>query len=123
MTMIPVETSLANASEEKLTTISKTADVVTLINIFVVEPENQQLLVDLLVEATEDVMCKLPGFISANIHKSLDGTKVTNYAQWRSVEDFRGIFKNPEALAHMPAIGKIAKSDPTLYQVCYTMNA
>lgn len=122
MTMVPIETSLANGSEEKLTTISKTADVVTLINVFVVEPENQQLLVDLLVEATEDTMCKLSGFVSANIHKSLDGTKVINYAQWRSVEDFRAIFKSPEALAHMPAIGKIAKSDPTLYQVCYTMN-
>jgi len=110
------------AHEEKLTQISKDAPIVTLVNIFAVEPENQQLLVDLLVEATEDVMCKLPGFISANIHKSLDGTRVTNYAQWRSVEDFRGIFQNPEALSHMPAIGKIAKSEPVLYEVCYTKN-
>lgn len=122
MTASPTETNVANIGEEKLTTISKTADVVTLINVFLVEPENQQLLVDLLIEATEDVMCKLPGFVSANIHKSLDGTHVTNYAQWRSIEDFRAIFKNPEALAHMPAIGKIAKSDPTLYEVCYTAN-
>lgn len=110
------------ANDEKLTTISKNANVVTLINVFTVEPENQQRLVDLLVEATDDVMCKLPGFIAANIHKSLDGTKVTNYAQWRSIEDFRAIFKNPEALAHMPAMSQIAKSDPTLYEVSYTNN-
>ena len=110
------------ANDEKLTTISKDANLVTLINVFVVEPENQQRLVDLLVEATEDVMCKLPGFICANIHKSLDGKRVTNYAQWKSIEDFRGIFKTPEALKHMPEIGKIAKSDPTLYEVCYTKN-
>ncbi len=110
------------ANEEKLTKISKDANLVTLVNVFAVEPENQQLLVDLLVEATEDVMCKLPGFISANIHKSLDGKWVTNYAQWRSVEDFKAIFKNPEALSHMPAIGKIAKSEPVLYQVAYTKN-
>ncbi|PPS43599.1 antibiotic biosynthesis monooxygenase [Chroococcidiopsis sp. TS-821] len=102
-----------------MTTISQDADLVTLINVFIVEPENQQLLVDLLVKATEEVMCKLPGFISANIHKSLDGKRVTNYAQWRSVEDFRGIFNNPEAVSHMPAIGKIAQSDPTLYEICY----
>jgi len=120
MTMSPTETSLT--SEEKVTTISKNADVVTLINVFVVEPENQQRLVDMLVEATEDAMCKMPGFINANIHKSLDGTRVTNYAQWRSIEDFRAIFNSPEARAHMPAIGKIAKSDPTLYEVCYTFN-
>lgn len=112
----------ASVNSEKVTTISKSADVVTLINVFVVEPENQQLLVDLLVEATEDAMCRQPGFICANIHKSLDGKRVTNYAQWRSLDDFRAIFKNPEALAHMPAIGKIAQSDPTLYEVCYTKN-
>lgn len=120
MTATPIETSFVN--EEKLTAISKNADVVTLINVFIVEPENQQLLIDLLVEATEEVMHKVPGFISANIHKSLDGTHVTNYAQWRSLEEFRAIFKNPDVLAHMPAIGKIAKSDPTLYEVCYTKN-
>ncbi len=110
-------------NDEKLTKISKDANLVTLINVFSVEPENQQLLVDLLVEATEEVMHKLPGFISANIHKSLDGKWVTNYAQWRSVEDFRGIFQNPDALSHMPAIGKIAKSEPVLYQVAYTKNS
>lgn len=112
----------ALTDNEKLTSISKNAELVTLINVFEVEPENQQLLVDLLVEATEDVMCKLPGFISANIHKSLDGKWVTNYAQWRSVEDFKALFKNPDALSHMPNIGKIAKSSPVLYEVCYTKN-
>ena len=33
-------------------------------------------------------MQHLPGFISASIHRSLDGTKVINYAQWRSQADF-----------------------------------
>jgi hypothetical protein len=61
------------ANSEKMTTISKTTNVVTLINIFTVEPENQQRLIDLWVDITEDVMCKLPGFIAANFHKSLDG--------------------------------------------------
>lgn len=112
----------AIANNEKVTTISQEADIVTLINVFEVEPENQQLLVDLLVKATEDTMHKLPGFISANIHKSKDGKWVTNYAQWKSVEDFKAIFQNPEALSHMPAIGKIAKSSPVLYEVCYTKN-
>ena len=60
------------------------------------------------IEATEDTMAKLPGFISANIYKSLDGEWVTNYAQWRSVEDFRAIFQNPQAREHMPKIRAIA---------------
>jgi hypothetical protein len=41
-------------------------------------------LVDVLVDATQTVMRKQPGFISANIHRSFDGTRVTNYAQGSS---------------------------------------
>ena len=39
-----------------MTIISKDSAVVTLINVFTVEPENQQKLVDMLVEATEKTM-------------------------------------------------------------------
>lgn len=114
----------AFTTENKLvTTIAQDQPLVTLINVFKVAPENQQRLVDLLVDATEEIMAKLPGFISANIHKSLDGTRVTNYAQWRSVEDFKAIFQTPEAVAHMPAISQIAESDPVLYEVTYMKQA
>jgi quinol monooxygenase YgiN len=78
-----------------MTTIAKGTRCVTLINVFVVDPQKQQRLMDLLVEATETTMRDLPGFISANIHKSLDGTRVANYAQWRSREDFQAMLQNP----------------------------
>jgi antibiotic biosynthesis monooxygenase (ABM) superfamily enzyme len=110
-------------STPQKTTISQNADLVTLVNVFKVKPNHQQQLVDMLIEATEEVMKDLPGFVSANIHKSLDGEWVTNYAQWKSVEDFRGIFKNPDALKHMPKIGEIAESSPVLYEVCYTKHS
>ena len=67
-----------------MVTIAKDKDVVTLINVFTVAPENQQRLVDVLVDATQTVMRKQPGFISAIIHRSFDGTTVTNYAQGSS---------------------------------------
>jgi len=63
-----------------MTTISKDNKVVTLIIIFTVEPKNQQRLVDMLVVATEETMRHMPGFVAANIHKSLDGERVANYA-------------------------------------------
>ncbi len=110
-------------SDRVVTTIAQDQELVTLINIFKVAPENQQRLVELLIEATEEVMYKLPGFISANIHKSLDGTRVTNYAQWRSIDDFKAIFRTPEATAHMPAITQIAESEPVLYEVSYMKQA
>jgi quinol monooxygenase YgiN len=92
-------------------------EVATLINVFTVAPENQQRLVDLLVEATEKVMRKVPGFVSASIHKSADGTRVANYAQWRSAEDFDAMLKNPQALDHMKPIRALATNDAHLYQV------
>ena len=58
----------SNQDSRTMTTISDTNNLATLVNIFYVEPENQQKLVDVLVKATETVMKHLPGFISANIH-------------------------------------------------------
>lgn len=103
--------------------ISENRDVVTLINVFTVAPEDQQRLVDLLIEATERIICDQPGYISANIHKSLDGTKVTNYAQWRSVEDFRRMLGNEEARVHMGRAEDLATVEPQLYEVTYTHEA
>ena len=103
-----------------MTQISQNNDVVTLINVFTVEPENQQRLLDLLVGATESVMNKLPGFVSANLHKSLDGTRVVNYAQWRSREAFEAMLDNLEAGGHMKEAEKMAqKIEPRLYEVSF----
>jgi heme-degrading monooxygenase HmoA len=106
-----------------MTRIAVGQDVVTLINVFTVAPENQQRLVDLLVEATEEVMSKQPGYVAANIHRSLDGTKVANYAQWRSRDDFQAMTTNPEAAAHMRRAADLAEFEPGLYEVVYTHHA
>ena len=44
-------------------------DLLTLINVFTADPEKQQKLVTLLIEATEQTMKHMPGFISATIHR------------------------------------------------------
>ena len=106
-----------------MVTISKDNKVMTLINVFTVEPENQQKLVDLLIEATEKTMKNISGFVSASIHKSADGVRVTNYAQWRSREDFAAMLKNPEATAHMKPITEIATFDAHTYEVVESMSA
>jgi hypothetical protein len=92
-----------------------------LINVFTVALEDQERLVDLLVGATEDVVSGRPGYVSASIHKSLEGTRVTNYAQWRSREDFEAMFYDPDVLAHVLEAERIAVSyEPHLYEVAYT---
>lgn len=103
--------------------ISKENRVVTLINVFIVKPENQQPLVDVLVRATKETMRNLPGFISASIHRSYDGANVVNYAQWRSREDFEAMRQNPEARPHMEAAAALGKFDPILCEVVDSIGA
>jgi quinol monooxygenase YgiN len=99
------------------TTISADAEVVTLINTFTVAPERQQELIDTLVRATDEVMRDRPGFVAANIHASLDGQHVANYAQWRTVEDFQAMLADPTCQEHMRAAGDLAEFQPILYRV------
>jgi quinol monooxygenase YgiN len=103
-----------------MTTISPSLKLVTLINVFTVEPANQRQLVELLARATETSVRHAPGFVSASLHRSLDGTKVTMYAQWRSVEDYRAMRENPAPLPYLQQALAIAKFDPGMYEVVET---
>jgi quinol monooxygenase YgiN len=77
---------------------SKKGSIVTLINVFTVEPADQQRLVDLLTRATDGSVNRAPGFISSTLHRSINGTKVTMYAQWRSTEDYQAMRQDPGSL-------------------------
>src|SRR5476651_415944 len=100
-----------------ITKISPENQFLTLINVFTVEPANQQQLVDLLIAATEESVTKITGFISSSLHKSLDGTKVTMYAQWRSIADYQNMRNNPAASPYLEEALKIARFEPGMYEV------
>lgn len=104
-------------------TISADQDLATLINVFTVDPDKQQQLLDLLSEATEQVIRHRPGFISANMHASLDGTRVVNYAQWRTREDLEAMLADAEAAEHITAIQELATAEPNLYRVASVHHA
>lgn len=101
--------------------IQKDPKIFTLINVFTVAPRSQDRLVAVLTEATEKSMRHQPGFISASIHRSRDGSRVVNYAQWRSSEDFEAMRSNPEAAAHMQAASVLATFDPIACEVVESM--
>jgi heme-degrading monooxygenase HmoA len=104
-------------------TIRTGAEILTLINVFSVAADRQQELADVLIDATEHTMRNLPGFISANIHKSLDGRRVVNYAQWESRDAFEAMLRNPEARPHMMRAAAIASFDPILCEVTHVDHA
>jgi quinol monooxygenase YgiN len=101
-----------------MTTITAHADYATLINVFTVQPDRARQLVDLLTEATENVMQHIDGFISANIHLSADGNRVLNYAQWRSAAAMQAMRQDPTARQHMAQCAELADGfEPHLYTV------
>src|ERR1700736_6158697 len=100
-----------------MTTISTSRKLVTLINVFTVEPENQRQLLELLAHATVTSVRHAPGFVSATLHRSLDGTKVTMYAQWRRIEDYQAMRKNPAPGDYLQQALAIAKFESVRYEI------
>jgi quinol monooxygenase YgiN len=94
--------------------------VISLINVFTVDPANQHRLLDLLARATDEFVSRAPGFVSSTLHRSLDGTKVAMYAQWRSVEDYESMRRDPGPLPFLEEALMIAKFDPGMYEIART---
>ena len=92
----------------------------TLINVFTVERENQDNLVELLTKATSGNVTTMPGFVSCSLHKSIDGTRVTMYAQWRSKEDYQKMRSNPSASPYLDQALEMATFEPGMYEVVAT---
>jgi quinol monooxygenase YgiN len=106
-----------------MTTIAKDAGLVTFINVFTVEPANQQRLVELLARVTETSVRHARGFVSSALHRSVDGTKVTMYAQWRTIEDYEAMRKDPTPLPYLQQALAIAKFEPGMYEVVESYSA
>jgi heme-degrading monooxygenase HmoA len=106
-----------------MTKIDKGTQVETMINTFTTTPETQQQVLDILLDTTERHIRHLPGFISANFHKSPDGTNVVNYAQWRSSDDWKRMLADPDASEHIGQVEAIAQANYNLYEVVETFSA
>jgi len=92
----------------------------TLINIFTVDPAKQKELMDVLVRATEAFVRHAPGFISARLHRSLDGTKVAMYAQWQSREAYEAMRRDPGPRPYFEQALAIATFELGMYEVVQT---
>jgi quinol monooxygenase YgiN len=90
---------------------------VTVINVFTVEPAKQRELVELLVLATDGFVIHVPGFLSSTLHRSLDGTKVTMVAQWRSVRDYQAMRAGPALTRLLEKALTLARFEPGMYEV------
>jgi quinol monooxygenase YgiN len=98
-------------------TISKGRTPLTLINVFTVTPEKQDELIALLTEVTERNVRHRKGFISASLHRGIDGRKVTMYAQWASIDDYEAMRKDSRSSPALEKALAFAKFDPGMYEV------
>lgn len=104
-----------------MTTLDPRDGHVVLINTFTVKPGRADELVKLLANATDRGIRNLPGFVSANLHVSFDGSKVVNYAQWRSKEDFERMRSSDEFKKHTADVEALIEGfEPVLYELRYS---
>jgi quinol monooxygenase YgiN len=103
-----------------MTTIAEDTSLATFINVFTVEPANQQELLALLADATETSVRHVPGFVSAALHRSVDGTRVTMYSQWKSAahyQRYQATLSDPAAAPYVRRALAIARFEPGMYDV------
>ena len=98
-------------------TIRIGSDVATLVNVFTVEPDNQQKLVELLKEGTETFFSKQPGFISSSVHASKEGRRAINYSQWASAGDIENFRRDPRFTPYIQHLAALAKAETILCEV------
>ena len=103
-------------------TIEANTGVITQINIFTVPEGGQQALIDLLIEAAQ-ACSHVDGWISASLHRSLDGTRVVNYAQARDQAAMRRVFETLEAGGFLERNKALGIAHPGVYEVAFTLEA
>lgn len=102
----------------KVTTIDPERDVVTLINTFTVQPENQERFIQAQSGEYKRLWGKIEGSLAANLHRGRSGRKAVNYAQLQSVEALRSWQTSDLMKDHLRVIQPyIERGQPGVYRV------
>lgn len=101
--------------------IIRAGAAVTQINVFTVEPDNQRPLIDYLAQAAR-VASEVPGWMSASLHRSLDGTRVVNYAQSEDLDAARRVIQHLKARGLLEGNKAFGQAHPGLYEVSFTLD-
>jgi quinol monooxygenase YgiN len=91
----------------------------TFINTFRCEPSNQDDVVQINIDIIDHVASTSPGFISATVHRSTDGTRVFNYLQWESPEHLAAMQRSPEFQAIARRFAGLIEFEPHECEVVY----
>src|SRR5215210_2908036 len=99
--------------------IVRGAEHATFINTFRCEPSNQDEVVRINVDIVDQVASTFPGFISATVHRSTDGTRVFNYLQWESAQYLAAMQGSPEFQAIARRFAGLIEFEPHECEVAH----
>jgi heme-degrading monooxygenase HmoA len=74
-----------------------------------VDPGQQPVFINAIADLVEQNFKSYKGFVSSSFHRSDDGRRVVNYAQWRSKQDWQDAFNIPGRDQVTAAIGAVIK--------------
>ncbi|PKR90931.1 antibiotic biosynthesis monooxygenase [Pleomorphomonas diazotrophica] len=94
--------------------------LITQINVFTVPAGGQDALIGYLSRAAE-VAREVDGWISASLHRSLDGTRVVNYAQSADEEAARRVVRHLMDRGLIQGNKAYGQANPGLYDVVFTL--
>lgn len=100
-------------------TIRTDARVITLVNVFVVEPGNLPSLLDVLRDGTESFFSKMPGFVSSSALTARDGRHAINYSQWRSTDHIAAFRQDPRFAPYIQRLRTLATAEGFECEVAY----
>jgi len=103
-------------------TISFDQRVQTVITTFETSPGQCDDLLDALRTAYRDHISRAPGFVGAAIHVNDAQTRIANYSQWQSREDFLAMLRSPEMRETNRSLTELCRSfEPVMYEVAETV--
>lgn len=90
-------------------------DPVVLINVYRCDPAKMEVLMDLLTVMVR-AQRGAAGFVSATLHRGLNGKVAAVHAVWRTREDWKAMTRLATVNAAMEPIMAIATFEPHLYE-------
>lgn len=87
---------------------------------FTTTAENQARALEQIHHYIDTFLSQQPGFISARLHKALDGHSIVNYAQWETGEDFKRFSELARSHPELPGLLQF-QPKPRFFEVahCY----
>ncbi len=100
--------------------IKANSGIITQINVFTVPDGGQPALLELLADAAK-FASTTAGWLSASLHRSLDGTRVVNYAQSDSIESAQRVITRLRDGGWLERNRALGDAHPGLYEVVFTL--